>query len=482
MARSRYPRVFGSAAAKAQSRAVFAAVGGVTPTPTPMPALLNSGILRLFGAQTHNTAASVSADGASGLGRAWVNKLQVPGGAIGAKLILYNPSSPLVEMRNIRASIAITERGAIDTVDNAYSVWSGGTKHNAAAPGDPLGFQRFTWAGGTLTWSPVVPRPNSVLPSFGYNNQHTYVVSDAVMGLSPVRATDRTKEEYYAIFRLDWDQLGGDGQPVVTTAAFSAAQNVALTTDRADYPLQTVGRCDPSSGVTTPNALPSDLSLLADSPPCMAIEWIYPAGTKAMTIWGVGDSITESYRWWQIGVWRNSTPALPVHVYNIGGSTTRTESYLGNMWAALQALTRPDFVLLPTTSINNYSPSSDFTMDKAMNVEWPRTKATIDALNAEGIGVILWTSYNYGSDADPTTPIGYVNDQARKYVAQLNSKFLWLCDITRAPNFSRTVYNASTNPGGWIDPDNTHPSNPTGIQGMALALQLVIAQIKAMYA
>lgn len=40
----RYPRVFGSPAAKAQARAAFIAKGGGTVTPTPTPSVFANGV------------------------------------------------------------------------------------------------------------------------------------------------------------------------------------------------------------------------------------------------------------------------------------------------------------------------------------------------------------------------------------------------------------------------------------------------------
>jgi hypothetical protein len=414
-----------------------------------------TGVSKLYGTQ-----AAISEPSLGGTNR-YVIKVQAPGPAKRARLYYMNKAAN-VEARAIRASIAPTDRKSVATAADAYNAYQGGSTHNADYPGDPWGFRRFLWAGASS--SGVLQASNAVLPSFGFSNQMHMLRSDWV-DLVPIRATDRTPEEYYFILRIARDGVSGDGEGGANSGFVNAQMTRWNNSDGADTLL--VWGNDPGSETVTAYNIPATNNGL--SIPHFAIEWDY--GFKARTMWAVGDSVTESYLWPQIATSRKSKASAPWHSVNIGGSTTRTESFFGNMYLHLQQMTKPDYILLPSMSINNYSPATNFTLSESQNVQWPRLQTALNFLIGLGIKPIVWTNYNWGVDTDLNSAIGYINDQVRQFCGSGRAV---LCDINRDPSFDRRTIGAAPS-SGWIANDNTHPSDPYGIEGFAANLASVLA-------
>lgn len=421
----------------------------------------NTGTMRLVGTQNQILyPAPVTYSG----GRASrIIKLQAPGPAIGCRISVHN-LSPTVGLDYVKASIAATDIAAFDTAANAYNVYVNGATHNVTASGaDPLGFNKATWGGAAQ--SRRLELTNPILPAFGYNNQQDTVTSDPIMGLVPKRATDRTNEEYYYLLRLTLgtvQNLDGICSPTVAVATGLVADYT--NTNAADAPLCYGGDLGLVDGVDGAYTIPA--ALKPEAQPVFSVEWIYPSSLAATTLVHVGDSITEGYRWPRLAVNRKSTPSRPLHHVNLGGSTTRTASFLGNMYLYLQSNARPDYVVLPIISVNNYSPISSFNLTNAQ-AEYARLQEVAAYLTGLGIKIIWWTPFNFGVNPAPgdlTSAWGYLYNNAKSYAASNGITFM---DINGDPRLVRSVYNASTNPTGWIDPDNTHPSNPAGINGFA---------------
>lgn len=451
----------------------YAKVGGVyqsrvtttTPPTVPPSVLKTSGVMRLVGTQNQQAGGAAQ----TGAYNSAVVKLQAPGGAIGARVIVTN-ASVSYGMASVKAAMASTDIAACDTVANAYTPMIGGVAQNAiSTTTSDKGFVKAKW-GGNAT-SRRLYQSNAVLPSFGYNNQEDIIVSD-VIPLVPKRATDRTNEEYYYLLRLTaTGTVGQDGQTQIeggTGKLANVLYNEWLNTSGADSPLICIGglsnNVDAVDGslTTLPGGIANGWS------PVFHIEWVYPAGVTPVTFWHVGDSITEGYEWPRWAIQRkNTNPLRPLHHVNLGGSTTRTASFAGEMYLHLQALAKPDYILFPIMSVNNYSPSTNFTTAAAAT-EFANLQEMAQYIKDLGIKLILWTPMNWG--ANPTDP----NNMSTAYNYLYNSIKPWTAangiyfmDLNGDPRVVRSVYNASTNPTGWIDPDNTHPSNPAGKNGFA---------------
>ena len=424
-------------------------------------AFKNTGTMRLVGTQAQILyPAPVNFSG----GRSSrIIKLQAPGPAIGCRISVHN-LSPTVGVDYVKASIAATDIAAFDTPAKAYNAYADGVMHNVTASGaDPLGFNKATWGGAPQ--SRRLEPSNAVLPSFGYDNQQDTVTSDVIMGLVPKRATDRTNEEYYYLLRLTIGTVQNlDGMCTPTVGTVTGLISEYTNSNGADAPLCYGGDLGLVDGVDGGYTIPA--ALKPEAMPVFTVEWIYPQSLAAITILEDGDSITEGYKWPRLGSNRKSTPARPLHHVNLGGSTTRTESFLGNMYLYLQTNAKPDYVLMPIISVNNYSPLSSFNLASAQ-AEFTRLQAVEAFLTGLGIKIIWWTPFNFGANpasSDTTSAWGYLYNSAKAYAA---SKGITFMDINGDSRMVRSVYNASGNPTGWIDPDNTHPSNPAGINGFA---------------
>ena len=442
----------GAGPASAQADAVT--VGATT-------AFKNTGTMRLIG--TQNQILYPAPVTYSGGKAARIIKLQAPGPAIGCRISVHN-LSPTVGVDYVKASIAATDIAAFDTVAKAYNVYVDGVTHNVTASGaDPLGFNKATWSGAAQ--SRRLELSNAVLPSFGYDNQQDTVTSDPIMGLVPKRATDRASEEYYYLLRVTIGTVQNlDGMCTPTTAVATGLVSDYTNSNGADAPLCYGGDLGLVDGVDGAYTIPA--ALKPESMPVFSVEWIYPPSLAATTFVHPGDSITEGYKWPRFAITRKSTPARPLHYVNLGGSTTRTESFLGNMYLYLQSNAKPDYVVMPIISVNNYSPISSFNLASAQ-AEFARLQAVEAFLTGLGIKIIWWTPFNFGANPasnDMTSAWGYLYNSAKAYAATKNIMFM---DINGDSRLVRSVYNASTNPTGWIDPDNTHPSNPAGINGFA---------------
>ena len=432
----------------------------VTPVSQGTPAFQNKGTMRIVGTQAQ-VLAPAPVTFTQGMASRII-KIQAPGAAIGCRVSVYN-LSPVMGVSYVKASAAATDVAAVDTLANAYNAYANGVTHNVTAGADPLGFRKATWGGATQ--SRRLEPTDAVLPSFGYNNQQDCVTSDPILGLVPKRAVDRVNEEYYYLVRLTIGLVKDyDGLCTPVTGAVTGPIAEYTSSNGADSVLWHGGDLGLVDGVDGAYGIPAAIS--PQAMPVMAIEWIYPEGTQATTLAHVGDSVTEGYGWPRIAVNRKSSPARPLHHVNLGGSTTRTGSFLGNMYLYLQSNAKPDYMVMPIISINNYSPLSDFTLSAAQ-AEMTRLQEVEAFLTALGIRLIWWTPFNFGANpapSDTTSAWGYLYNTAKAYAATKGIEFM---DINGDPRMVRSVYNASTNPTGWIAPDNTHPSNPAGIQGFA---------------
>ena len=426
----------------------------------------SNGVMRLVG--TQNQQAQASALNGSFISA--VIKMQAPSGATGARVIVTN-ASPVFGMAGAKVAMATTDIAACDTATNAYTPFIAGTANNViSATTSDKGFVKGKWNGAAQ--SRRIYPSNSILPSFGYNNQEDIVVSD-VIPLVPKRATDRANEEYYYLLRIAVAGTNGqDGMTQIqggTGNLSNVLYNAWANSNGADCPLYCVGglantvdAVDGSLSSTMPTGIGNGWA------PVVSVEWIYPAGVTPTTFWHVGDSITEGYEWPRWAVNRKSTAAKPLHHVNLGGSTTRTESFIGEMYLHLQSLAKPDYVVMPIISVNNYSPLSNFTNNlSSAQAEYTRLQEIAQFLAGLGIKVIWWVPFNFGANpaaGDTTSSWGYLYNSAKAYAAA--NGITWM-DINGDPRMVRSVYNASTNPTGWIDPDNTHPSNPAGKAGFA---------------
>lgn len=441
---------------------VVSAVGSLVPAPVN-PAK-SSGVVRLIGTQNQQVQPSAL----SGSFNSAVIKLQAPAAAIGARVAVVN-NAPHFGMTGMKAAMASTEISACDTAANAYTPIIGGVAVNAiSATTSDKGFVKATWGGASI--SRRLGKSNSILPGFGYNNQEEIVVSD-IIPLVPVQATDRGSPENYYILRLTGvGQSGQDGQSQIeggTGKVANVLYNEWLNTSGADSPLICIGGLGNTTDAVDGNIATIPGGIANGYSPVFHIEWIYPAGIVPVTFFHVGDSITEGYEWprWAVNR-KNTNRSRPLHHVNIGGSTTRTEAFLGEMYLHLQAMGKPDYVVMPIISVNNYSPLSSFTLANA-NTEYARLQEVAVFLAGLGIKIIWWVPFNFGANpaaGDLTSPWGFIYNSAKAYAAANSITFM---DINGDSRLVRSVYNASTNPTGWIDPDNTHPSNPTGKAGFA---------------
>lgn len=433
-------------------------------------AVKTTGQIRIFGMQSH--IALPTPGGAAG----FRCKIGVPAGMKRFRLAFHNKST-VIESRNWRVSIAPTAKSVYDTAANAYGAWSDATTNNNVVASDtvPNGWRQLKFDGNVN--SPVVPVANQSLPGFGYNVQTPIVWSDWIeVGAIPCIDSPTTKGEFYYVLAFERDTTTEDGASYVAATAVTATLGYFTGSAGNDMPLMIGGGSSLTLPVTNPAATPAGLA--TNYFPYVTLECDF--GIKTTTVWACGDSETEGYRWPYFAVNRKSTAAAPWTVMNLGASTTRTESFLSVLRTHLAAMNKPDYVLLPSISINNYSPATDFKMPQAY-FEIKRLFEMVNYLNSLGIKVIIWTNYNYigvnGSltlDKTKTTPVGYVNQTVREFCA---TGAAILMDLTSDARWNQTLYNASTNPTGAIDPDSTHPSTPYGIEVMAALLGETIAAL-----
>lgn len=457
--------------AYAAVKGAFAKVGGayqsvlgaVAPAKT-------TGVMRLFGTQNQQAAASA-------ISNTWVSaviKMQIPAGAIGVRVGVHN-NSPAYGMEYAKVAVATTDIAACDTAANAYTPFIAGTAFNVISnTTTDKGFVKGKW-GGNATSRRIYPT-NAVLPSLGYNNQEDTVVSD-VIPFVPVRATDRPKEEYFALVRVAVNGRNGQdgisqiegGSGKTGSNLFAAWMSTKDSTAGADAPLFCVGGANSDmvdGALTIPGGIGNGWG------PVVSVEWTYPLGVNPITILGIGDSLQEGYRWPRIGANRRSSAARPIHHENYGGSTTRSESFLGNLYLRLQNYAKPDYALMPLISPNNYSPLANFEIMANAQAEYARLVEVAQFLTALGIKIIWWVPVNYSPKVNPTDPNdvstswNYLYNNAKKYAAANGIEWL---DINGDPDLvwvTGTTYNASTAPTSW-NGDGTHPSDPVGIEGFA---------------
>lgn len=422
----------------------------------------SNGISRLFGTQSQVAEPSPLTASTSG----WVYKVQAPAGATGVRISVHNKSQ-LFGVAGIKAAVAPTDIAAIDTTANAFNAQVNSTVNNIfTTGGNANGFKKATWNGAAQ--SRRIYPSNATLPSFGYNDQEDTVTSDLIqLPSTPIPARDRGSPEYYYIVRLSILATAQvDGLAGVTASKMNSYMAEWTATSGADCHLligNSPGNVDSADGsFTIPGAATNGQA------PVVSFEWTYPAGITPVTFWHDGDSITEDYQWNRWAVNRKSTPTRPLHHVNIGGSTTRTKDYLGNLYLLLQAMAKPDYVVMPIISVNNYSPLSDFTNNFSnAQIEYNRLVEVAQYLTALGIKIIWWVPFNYGANplsSDTASSWGYLYNSAKTYAA--SNGITWM-DINGDSRMVRSVYNATTNPTGWIDPDNTHPSTPAGKAGFA---------------
>jgi hypothetical protein len=451
------------------SNQVSTVTGGLVPGAV---ATVNpTGVMRLFGTQNQQAAASA-------ISSSWVSaviKMQAPAGAIGVRVAIHN-NSPAYGMEYAKVSAASTEISACDTAANAYTPMIGGTAFNVVSGStSDKGFVKGKW-GGSLTSRRIYPS-NAVLPSTGYNNQEDTVLSD-VIPLVPKRATDRTNEEYYYLVRIAvYGRNGQDGISQIeggsnktSSNLFAAWNNTKDNAAGADAPLFCLGgaNSDMVDGtLTIPGGIGNGWG------PVVSVEWVYPASITPYTIAQPGDSLIEGYRWPRLAVNRRSSAAKPLHHVNIGGSTTRTESFLGNLYLYLQNFAKPNCILFPIISPNNYSPLSNFNIMANAQAEYARLVELAQFLAAQNIKMIWWVPVNYSPKVNPTDPNdvstswNYLYNSAKKYAAANGIEWLDINGDSRLVWTTGTLYNASTAPTSW-NGDGTHPSDPVGIEGFAM--------------
>lgn len=449
------------------SNQVSSAGGGLVPA--AQATVRTAGFQRLIGTQNQQSGAAAM----NGTSISAVIKLQAPGGAIGARVVITN-GSPTFGMAYAKAAMASTEISACDTVNNAYTPIVGGQAFNVISPStSDKGFVKATWGGATK--SRRIYPSNAVLPSFGYNNQEEMIVSD-VIPLVPVRATDRTKEEYNFLCRVSvFGTNGQDGISQIEGGSNKTASNLYSSwlatkdnTGGADAPLMCVGGLNNSTDAVD-GTLTLSTGIANGWSPVVHIEWVYPSGVTPVSIWHIGNSLTEGYEWprWAVNR-KNTNPLRPLSHANLGGSTTRTGSFVGGMYLHLQALGRPNHIVFEMMSPNNYSPASNFTVAAAAD-EVARLKEIAQYVTALGIKMHFWTPINWGANptdpADMSTAWNYLYNSMKPWCAANNVGF---CDINGDSQVSRTDYNATSNPGGWLRADDhLHPSDPTGKAGFA---------------
>jgi hypothetical protein len=440
------------------SNQVSAVTGGLVPA--AQATVKTTGVMRLFGTQNQQFESGVM----TSVNNSAVVKMQAPSGAIGVRVAFHNKLSSF-GAAGFKVAVASTELSAVDTAAHAYTPQVAGAALTVAAARSDQGFVKGTWNGATQ--SRRIYQGNGVLPNLGYNNQADTVISD-VIPLVPVAAIDSASPGNYYIFRVNgvcvpnqdsFSQIeGGTGK--MSNTIF----NRWVQSNGADCPLFCMGgmgtNVDAVDGtlVTIPGGIGNGWG------PVMSVEWTYPAGVNPVTIATPGDSISEGYEWPRIAIYRKSTAARPMHVMNLGGSTTRTESFLGNAYLHLQVHAKPDYWLMPIISVNNYSPLSNFNL-AAAQVEYARLQEVAQFLAANSIKLIWWTPFNFGANpvsTDMSSAWGFLYNSAKAYAAANGITFM---DINGDSRFVRSIYNSGTNPTGWIDPDGTHPSDPAGKVG-----------------
>lgn len=460
------------------SNQVSSTTGGAVPA--AVATVKSTGVMRLFGTQNQQAAASAISNSWSSA----VIKMQAPAGAIGVRVAIHN-NSPAYGMEYAKVSAASTDIAACDTAANAYTPFIGGTAFNVVSGStSDKGFVRGKFGGNST--SRRIYQSDAVLPSTGYNNQEDTVVSD-VIPLVPKRATDRTNEEYYYLIRVAvYGRNGQDGISQVEGGTNKTGSNLFAawnsTKDNAagaDAPLFCLGgaNSDMVDGtLTIPGGIGNGWG------PVVSVEWVYPTGVTPITIWHPGDSLIEGYRWPRLAVNRRSSAAKPLHHVNIGGSTTRTESFLGNLYLNLQNFAKPDYVLMPIISPNNYSPLSNFNIMSNAQAEYARLVELAQFLAALNIKMIWWVPVNYSPKVNPTDPNdvstswNYLYNNAKKYAAANGITWMDINGDSRLVWTTGTLYNASTAPTSW-NGDGTHPSDPVGIEGFATIYSETLASL-----
>ncbi len=406
----------------------------------------------------------------------------------------FHQKSSFYECSGFTASVAPTEISAYDTLAHAYTAQYLGANNNVVASGsNPYGFTQFTF-NGALSSGVLQASNQPIAPdATGYSDIADTVSTDW-LGVTSVPCVDQVTETTFYILRIAFPKVIGqnwngvysmDGyqqlyEGLFTPYAMEGSMPYGIAHEGALYkqynngkvPIGSVARlligahgnqiwdnnvsnyADDGQAVINPASMPS--TFITDAIPYFTIELDY--GIRTISVWHPGDSITEGYWWPYMATCQMSTPQKPWNSLNMGGSTTRTSSYLAILYNYLQKFTAPDVVVLQSISINNYSPIDTFNQANA-EMEAARLSGVVNDLVRMGIKVILWTCYNWGVET-PGTPITYINNAVRGLCA---AGLATLMEINNDPDFNRSVYDPVANPSGMIASDNTHPSNPTGI-------------------
>lgn len=441
--------------------------GGSAPS-TALTKARTTSISRYSGLQN-----SVNASSANGAYYP-VGKLQYPAPIKRIRLHIYNYSGALVT-RNIKAVIAPTEKSSLGIgPSTSFGANVGGAvKTVLASDAEPYGYRRFLWNGNPI--APELDLSGWPITEVGHNGQ-TNAALNINTNSQPCITSDWLEVPSVAC------NDGGAGWFYVIRLAHPAGVDegmvyAQMTRNNADYAAGMARMIAWSSAATD---CVNDLTAGAVNNAGvangvhMAVEVDY--GVPALTVWGVGDSVSETFNWQQRAVYANDTASKPVGFVCLGGSSTRTESYLANLFLHLQQLTRPDIVILPSISINNYSPVSGFNMRAAL-FEIKRLGEVVSHLNSLGIKVILWTCYNYTGDTVTTNPIYVVNKYVRDLCASGQAT---LCEVSQDPRMNLTAYVAGSNETGFFQAgggDMTHPGTEYGQPLLTSILTTALATV-----
>lgn len=146
------------------------------------------------------------------------------------------------------------------------------------------------------------------------------------------------------------------------------------------------------------------------------------SGSPVSFVASANDAIDAPLLWWKEAAAEIVKPSTIVETMNLGHSTHRIESFTSTLFNALRLGQKPDVLIYPLMSVNNFNPLNDI-----MGYD---TQQTIQNLNAVlnvcgdfGIKVILWNCPNFagivngGSDEG-----GEVNSRLNAYAIALEEE------------------------------------------------------------
>lgn len=276
------------------------------------------------------------------------------------------------------AIVGVTDKAAVDTVNNAYLPQVGGVVNNAVVSSGN-GWRAVTWDGGQPT--------KELGPASASTNSANYMHSDWI-DLASIAATDSATGRPMALLRLEQTVANGG----FTQAGAGATQYLAARNTGKGWFREYMTNKQSNGGVTNVALVPANVTSVG-SEPYAWLEFRHVPAVRSVVV--IGDSREESAAadftlnsWVRVALGELSTPSKPIAHTNLSGSGHSQTQYIAllNNFIA-QGGTFTDIVM-PGFSQNGFTQS-----DAGADTFIAANRAVIDAARAAGARVWLTTDY-----------------------------------------------------------------------------------------